>query len=136
MPTYKKNIYLNELIDKNGPTAGLPLFDHTSAEHLKVRINNAPKSIAVATDTRKLAHLAIQMKIGEEQQKVLDEFCSVPDGTNKEIAALLQMDASTVSARNNELRKLGLITFSQKRQCAITGHIVTSWKVCHVDNVA
>jgi DNA-binding NarL/FixJ family response regulator len=127
MPTYRKNIYRQELIQKYGVVAGLPLFDQRSAEHIKVRINRAPKSIAVATDTRKLAHLAIQMKIGEEQQRVLDAFCSVPDGTNKEIASLLKTDASTVSARNNELRKLGLITFSTKRQCAITGRIVTSW---------
>ena len=136
MPTYKKNTYLDELIERNGPTAGLPLFDHTSAEHLKRRIEHAPKSVAVASDTRKLSHLAIQMKIGEEQQRVLDAFCSVPDGTNKEIAALLQIDASTVSARNNELRKVGLIVFSQKRNCAITKNIVTAWKVSHVDRSA
>ena len=136
MRQYKKNIYRQELIQRHGITAGLPLFDMRSADHIQARIVHAPKSIPVATDTRKLSHLALEMKIAEEQQKVLDAFCSVVDATNKEIAAMLNIDASTVSGRNNELRKLGLITVSRKRQCSITKNIVTAWKVRNVDNVA
>jgi CRP-like cAMP-binding protein len=129
-------MYRQELIERHGVTAGLPLFDERNAAHIQARINHVPKSIPVATDTRKISHLAIQFKIGVEQQKVFDAFCSVPDGTNKEIAAMLNIDASTVSGRNNELRKLGLITVSRKRQCSITKNIVTAWRVNNVDHVA
>lgn len=129
MPHYKRNIAREEMIKRYGVTAALPLFDQKTPVHVQERINHAPASIPVADDTRRISHLALQMKIGEEQQKVLDAFCSVPDGTNKEIAALLNIDASTISARNNELRKLGLIVVSKKRQCSITKNIVTAWKV-------
>lgn len=133
MPHYRRNEYRDELIQRHGATAGLPLFEQKIPEHVQVRIDQAPAKIPVADDTRQLGYIAAKMRLGEEQQRVLDALRMVHDGTNKEIAKHLGIDASTVSGRNNELRKLGLIVFSQKRQCAVTHNVVTAWKVNHVN---
>jgi len=69
--------------------------------------------------------------LGERQQRVID-FLNKHKGcdfTNTEIADHLLLPINCVTPRVNELRKKGLIVFSQKRYCFITGKMVMAWRL-------
>ena len=133
---YRRNPIREEFVRRRGPTAGLPLFEAakpTLAAVEQARFNAAPKAIPVATDTRNLARTiqkADAVRLGDMQQRVFDLMCGgeQSDWTNKEMARKLNIDASTVCARNYELRELILVTVSRKRICRVTGNTVTAWK--------
>jgi len=54
--------------------------------------------------------------------------------TNREIATILKMEPSTVSARRNELRNLGLIRQAGRRKCRISGFTVFTWTTTDAEN--
>lgn len=143
MTEWKKNTFRQEFIQRNGETSGLPLFDALNKAVSKIaqsRFENAPKSIPVANDTKRLHHIAIHVNtalLNANQQIVYDAFKEIGPASNKEVAAYLKdkfvdfdnWDASTVSARNYELRQYGKIISAGKRRCNITGEVVTVWKI-------
>jgi DNA-binding Lrp family transcriptional regulator len=64
-----------------------------------------------------------------QQEVILDFFARFPDSTNRECAKALGMEPSTVSARRNELMKVGVIKETgKKRLCSITGVKVKTWR--------
>lgn len=139
MSTYRRNMVRQELINRYGQTAGCPLFENVTAstpEPAKTRIEHAPKAVALATDTKKLAHLLLTFdKIGlaEKQQMVLDTLIGHSNLTNEEIADLLGWPINHVVGRTFELRHLGIegqpfVLPACKRRCSITGNVVQAWK--------
>ena len=134
MNEYQKNSFRKEVIDRYGVTVNLPLFESvnpTLTKKLQSRFENAPKSIATARSTKRLARklkLINAAELSKEQQEVYNAFIRLGASTNKEISVALAIDASTISARNNELRTFGKLTAAGKRVCKITGMVVTQWK--------
>jgi hypothetical protein len=134
MSIYRRNILREETIARCGETVGLPLFESVSKklrEPLRSRFEHAPKSIPVATDTRKLSRITQLQNVvdlSDKQQLVLDAFIELGPSTNTEIAWHLKKESGWVSARNNELREFGYLVDAGKRPCRITGMIVHEWK--------
>lgn len=86
----------------------------------------------VATDTRKLSHTILTFDpamLGERQLLTYKAFMQFEDATNEEIRVHLDLAINRVVGRTFELRQLGLVAFSQKRKCRITGNVVTAWKI-------
>jgi len=48
--------------------------------------------------------------------------------TNREIASALGLEPSTVSARRNELMRMGLIRLAGRRRCSISGYTAYTWE--------
>ncbi len=126
------------MIERFGEEAGLPLFaGETRArghvpKHVQVRLERAPKAIQTADETRKLAHMTINiddLKLGEKQQRILDAMYLRDDWTSEEIAQKLGWGINRVVGRVFELRQLGLVIPALKRTCSITGMIVQAWRV-------
>lgn len=139
MTTYRRNIVRQEMINRYGQTAGCPLFEGvaiSTPEPAKTRIEHAPKVVALATDTKKLAHLLFmfnKIRLAEKQQRVLDTLIGHTDLTNEEIADLLGWPINHVVGRTFELRHLGIdrqpfVLPAYKRRCSITGNVVQAWK--------
>lgn len=139
MTRYRRNIVRQEIINRFGQTAGCPLFEGvsiTTPEPARTRLEHAPKAVALATDTKKLAHLLLtfdKIRLGEKQQKVLDVLIGHTDLTNEEIAHVLGWPINHVVGRTFELRHLGIegqpfVLPAYKRRCSITGNVVQAWK--------
>ena len=91
-----------------------------------------PKSIMTATETRKLAEMTVKidaMRLANRQQEILDTMYLRDDWTNTEIAEKLELPINRVVGRTFELRQMGLVVPSRKRQCMVTRMIVQAWKV-------
>jgi CRP-like cAMP-binding protein len=135
MTSFSKNNLRADTIRRFGQESGLPLFESVKQVMNKVqqaRLDAMPKSIPTGNDTKRLAHIiqtVDKVHLEECQQKVFELLLNEGPMTNKEMAERLGWDASTVSARNNELRALGLIRDAGKRQCNITRMIVHQWSV-------
>ncbi|MFN0156921.1 MAG: hypothetical protein ACKVRP_02485 [Bacteroidota bacterium] len=138
----RRNTALADVI-RSHPTAMLPLFEQSqtplsSEERGRGRgltdnqrqLLSGPRSIAVADETKAAAHkrLTDGTLLGRKQYLVLDAFKKVPDATNEEIARALGWPINHVVGRTFELRRLLLVTESQKRPCAVTGNRVQAWK--------
>jgi hypothetical protein len=54
-----------------------------------------------------------------------------PDWTIGEIAHLMRMEKSTVSARRNEMLHLFLVEYSERRHCSISGVMCETVKIKH-----
>jgi hypothetical protein len=132
---YQKNNYRADVIARHGETTGLPLFESankTLSNRTQSRFDNAPKAIPTAKDTKRLSRLRQKIngaELSHTQQMVYDCIAANGPITNREIAALLDWQVSSVAGRNFELREFGKITAAGKRACRITGEVVTAWKV-------
>lgn len=143
MPEYRKNNFREKVIERYGQTACLPLFEKENErvpKRVQTRFNAAPKSIPVATETKRLSRISHKINpaaLTAKQQIVFDAFAELGASTNKEVADYLKKkfespdawDASTVNARNFELRSYGKLKAGPKRRCRITGEIVQTWEV-------
>jgi hypothetical protein len=135
MQNYKKNNLRADMIQRFGEQSGLPLFEATNktlSQTAQSRLDAAPKSIPTGAETRKLAYTLLkhdQLHLGEMCEKVWQAFAEFGPATNFEIAQRLGKESGWVSARNNDLRKLGLLTADVKRQCRVTGNVVQTWRV-------
>jgi hypothetical protein len=138
MASYKKNNLRADHIQRFGQTTDLPLFNSVGADGVRptimqqTRFKTAPKSIPTGAETRKLAYALLnhdQLHLGEMCEKVWLAFAEFGPATNFEIAQRLGKESGWVSARNNDLRKLGLLTADIKRQCRVTGNVVQTWRV-------
>lgn len=111
-----------------------------------------PRPARGAQDTRDASYAEIRDFVGDAQREYLDCLASVckhgyrtrsgdviHDLTDKEAALLLDWHANIVSARRNELNggsgsklrfvKSPAVVTSEKRQCSVTGRLVTPWKI-------
>lgn len=80
-----------------------------------------------------LTETTIKRKIGNPMQKailgiMLENNCR--DFSINEIADIMSEQRSTISARMNELRKMGLLIFSKKRISRVTGKPNDAYKLC------
>jgi hypothetical protein len=143
MPDYRRNTELEKQIAEKGITFGLPLFQrHTSqrSANMAQRFEGAPSSVALATDTRKLSHLSLQLdekKLGEKQMAVFRVIAEHGPVSNEEIADILHWRINRVVGRTFELRHIGkegiaLVVPAGKRKCTITGELVQTWKMNEV----
>ena len=64
------------------------------------------------------------LSINKQEKKILKYVMSRKDCTRHEIAAKLNMETSTISARVNSMLKWGVLEESHKRPCGITGRTV------------
>lgn len=123
-----------EAVERFGQTAGLPLFEAVGPripKRFRTRLENAAKSMPLATDTRRLARIVQTIdpvELGDKQQKVLDAIRDLGAPTNAEIARHLDWPINRVTGRNWELREFNLIEEAGLRACSITGRIVMTWK--------
>ncbi|MEW6060945.1 MAG: hypothetical protein AB1600_03290 [Bacteroidota bacterium] len=150
MSEYRKNNFRKEVIDQHGITVGLPLFDAVNkrlSKRTQSRFDAAPKSIPTGNGAKRLQRIAHKINAAElnaKQQIVFDAFAELGPSTNKEVSVYLKQkyanpdawDASTVNARNFELRQYGKLTADGKRRCKITGEVVTIWKVVDTGRAA
>lgn len=142
MSEYKKNSYRKEIIDRFGVVAGLPLFESvekTLSNKIQSRFENAPKSMPVANDTKRLSRLCQKInnaELGRAQQVVFDCIAANGPITNREIAAILDWQVSSVAGRNFELRQFGKIENAGKKICSITGMVVAVWVTKKTNNAA
>jgi hypothetical protein len=132
---YRKNNYRRDIMNRFGPETGLPLFEPAlkpAPEHIKARLNGMPKSILTATETRKLAEMTAKadaMRLAEKQSKIYDVMYLRDDWSNTEIAEYMELPINQIVGRVFELRQMGLVIPSRKRQCSVTHMIITAWRV-------
>ena len=136
MTSFAKNNYRADKIHRFGETVGLPLFVGADgvrpapSSTVQARFKAAPKSISTGAETRHLSFTMLhhdQLHLGEMCEKVWQAFAEFGPATNFEIAQRLGKESGYISARNNDLRKLGLLESAGKRKCNITGNVVTIW---------
>lgn len=138
MPEYRRNRLLAEKIKGDG-TFGLPLFNESvpPCEPGASRLAEAPSSVALATDTRKLSHIMLtfdKQRLGKMQRIVFEVIKEHGPVTNEEINKILGWKAiNRVVGRTFELRSYGiekkpLVVFAGKRICTVTGNICSTWR--------
>lgn len=152
MPEYQKNNFRKVVIEQHGITAGLPLFESankTLSKRTQSRFDAAPGAIPTGNDAKRLHRISQALnhvQLGEDQQIVFDAFAALGPSTNKEVSHYLKQlypknadkwEASTVNARNFELREYGKLKAQKnKRACRVTGKIVTVWEIVKTESVA
>jgi hypothetical protein len=137
MTDYRKNSLLEEKVAAN-PTFGLPLFKGQPAtpDAATYRLESAPASVALATDTRKLSHIILKFdrkSLADKQQKVYEVIKEHGPVTNEEIKKILGWEINQITGRTWELRHFGLekrplVVPDIKRLCTVTGNMATPWK--------
>lgn len=137
MSDYRRNTLLEEKVAADN-TFGLPLFQKKTAtdDATTYRLQSAPSSVALATDTRKLSHIMLKFdrkKLGDKQRRVYDVIKERGPVTNEEIAKALGWPINHVVGRTFELRHFGLekkalVVPDIKRICTVTGNCVSTWK--------
>jgi hypothetical protein len=88
-------------------------------------------------DTSLEAYELVKPRLNEMQERVLSVFYEQPwrDWTNMEIAGRLGWSINRVTPRVYELRKLDILTQSQRRKCKVTKNNAYAWKMkCHTSN--
>lgn len=79
----------------------------------------------VAETSRAIYYSVVQPLVQDPQSRlILDTMRQKPNWTNKELSQELDIDASTVAARINRLKKLGEVVECGKRNCFVTGQLV------------
>src|SRR5260370_42188079 len=82
-------------------------------------------------DTSFHAYVLATQNLGAKQKQVLDALRFFPDATNAEIAAHLNWPVNRITPRMLELRKMGLVLQSCRRDCKATGGMAWAWKAKH-----
>lgn len=157
--SWRRNIYRRNIIERFGQETGLPLFEKKGVskpiqEPVKSRFENAPKAEYLATDTRRLGHIAVThdtVALNKRQKAVFDVLKKVANpedmdveyrlgvdykltgASNREVAEYLGWDAHRVVGRMFELREYGEVVPVEKRVCLITGFLCQSWKIKRYD---
>jgi hypothetical protein len=133
--TFRKNSLRIEMLNRFGQTAGCPLFDETSkslSDADKALLQNAPKAIPTGIETKRLAYIKLlhdQRRLSDMEKLAWEAFAQLGPASNMEIAKHLGKESGWVSARNNALRELGILTSDVKRKCRVTGEVVQTWRV-------
>ncbi len=136
---YKRNEAIADVIAGH-PTAGLPLFREDNKDLSKREqylVNKAPRAFPIATDTRKLSHIALTFDpdiLNRRERWVFGGFKALrdqgeADATNEEVRVHLNTRINLVVGRTFGLRQKGVLGRSQKRKCRTTGHVVTAWTI-------
>lgn len=126
----KYNKYDLAMRMKYGNNYDAPLYKKASDPSPKPKI---PKIIDDATEEK--AAVYDNLNAEEQREKVLEIIKNLGSATDNEIARILRINPSTVSARRNELRDRGLIIpkldaegKKAKKVDSITGVLNTIWK--------
>lgn len=79
-------------------------------------------------ETSKIAYKQIHDEgISTNQKELIYNLClGYPDGLSlREISKKTSIDINAVSGRVNDLKKVGLLTTIEKRNCKITGRLIS-----------
>lgn len=80
--------------------------------------------------TSLIAHREAKKPHGDQRARVLGMLKKFKRGrTNSELAVALKLQPSTVAARINDLKKIGLVEVFDQRHCQITGYKAKVHKV-------
>jgi transcription initiation factor IIE alpha subunit len=79
--------------------------------------------------TSLFAYKEIQPELPRRQKQVRDELALHADMTNEELSRALNIGINKITPRVLELRKAGIVSFSQLRECRVTGYRANAWKV-------
>lgn len=121
---FEENLFKKEFIEKNGITAGLPLFDSAPAVYLPDWLWNG-KEIKGEIYTRMALKFAADVK--EYLRGIL---LLGGQATDHEVKNLLGWDLHIVSARRNDLKKLGIIcSYPGRSKMGPYGQPNTIWNV-------
>ncbi len=81
-------------------------------------------------DTSLSAYFDLADKLGPMQYQVLEVIKKLGCPTDLEIAFVLgYKDPNKVRPRRNDLLKMGIITYCEKRICSISGRLSWTWRV-------
>ncbi|MEW6507210.1 MAG: hypothetical protein AB1432_05635 [Bacteroidota bacterium] len=136
----KFNNYAFKMRQKYGTEWDAPLFVSANPSRRELECattTQAPLIIDDATEEKADIFNSLPSSIVEEQRnKVLEAFKHLGPATDNEVARTLNIVPSTVAARRNELRDLGLIVplldgegKKAKRKDSITNQSNTLWKI-------
>ena len=67
-------------------------------------------------------------KLSEQQEVVYNWFLCYPCSTDKEIENLSKIPINMITARRNELVKIGLLECKGKRECMVTHKTAMMWE--------
>ena len=79
--------------------------------------------------TSRQSYLEIQKDIPKMKRRVIDFLIDNPVSSNKEISVGTGLDINNVSGRVNELCSEGVVKFSERSKCGVTGRNVYKWEV-------
>lgn len=123
----KMNAYEFAMLQKYGPEWNAPLFNQDKV------IKQIPKEIDDATESK--AEVYQNLRTEEQREIVLNAFRQLKQGTDNEVARILKVVPSTISARRNELINRGLIVpvldehgNKMKKKDPITGEPNVIWR--------
>jgi hypothetical protein len=81
-------------------------------------------------DTSREAYVnTVLPTISDRQRFAYYELSKVSDYTNSELAARLGWAINRLVPRIHELRELGLVVESKRRECRVTGFQAIAWKI-------
>ena len=81
-------------------------------------------------DTSLNAYFEEKKNHSEQRSRIRNLLSVCGSLTNREIAAITDLQTSSVSGRINELRnKDNIVAFCEKRICSISGKRVNAWKL-------
>lgn len=121
---FDKNLFKEEFIRNNGATAGLPLFDSAPTVYL-------PDWIWSGNGIKGEIYAKMALKFSDNCREYLKGILLLGgQATDHEVKDLLKWDLHIVSARRNDLKKLGVIcSYPGKRKMGPYGVPNTIWNV-------
>jgi hypothetical protein len=75
-------------------------------------------------------HNFVKPNLSDRQKEVYEAIRLYPHDnfTDKEISRWMNWDINRITPRRGELLKMGLIRFSERRKCTITGSTANAWE--------
>lgn len=80
-------------------------------------------------DTSVRAFDSIRHTLANRHLVIVSTMPGREDWSNGELADFLHWPINTVTPRICELRKAGIVEFSQRRPCSITGRTIMAWRI-------
>ena len=121
--SYQENSYKREFIERNGQTAGLPLFDNASVY--------LPDWIWSGTGLKAEVYARMHLKFSDDAREYLRALILLGGrGTDHEVKDELGWALHIVSARRNDLKKLGIVqSYEGNKKPGPYGQPNTIWYV-------
>jgi len=122
--TWQKNIHKQEMIERFGQTAGLPLFDSRPTTSLPDWIWNGNGISAEV-------YRKMELKFSDDAKEYLRALLLLGgQATDHEVKDAIRWDLHIVSARRNDLKKLGVVvSYPGKKKPGPYGMANTIWFV-------
>lgn len=124
--SFRTNLHKQEWIERVGVTAGLPLFEQKIEPSYKL-----PDWIWDGSDIKNEIYRSLKEKFAEDAVEYLRGIIFLGgSATDHEVKDILNWPLHIVSARRNDLKKLGLIvSYPDKNKVGPAGVLNTIWFV-------